>query len=284
MIEDIRESTDFRISPPVAEHGVVALLNVPVLIDGSAWGVLEVDSTERRDFSEDAVIFMQAAASITANAIARVNVEQTNAASVTTASLVAQQHQLALEEMQHRVKNYFQLILAMLTLERPKFPTEIGRSLIDKIAERILAVSLAHDQLALKQDARAINLRTYLQAITAGISAQVSNVAIEVQADELDVAMDRAVPLGLIVNELATNSFKHAFADGAGSITVSLRSGLDHGNAELVVADTGGGIDPEKPGGSGLRLVRALARNIGGRVEQDSSRQGTRTSVMFPPK
>ncbi len=113
VIEDIRESSDFRISPSVAEHENVSLLNVPILIDGSAWGVLEVDSTKRRDFSEDTASFMQAAASIIANSISRVNVEQTNAASVTTASLVAQQHQLALEEMQHRVKNYFQLILAM---------------------------------------------------------------------------------------------------------------------------------------------------------------------------
>lgn len=284
VIDDIREENEFRISPPIAEHGIVSLLNVPILIDGAAWGVLEVDSTERRNFSTDTVTFMQAAAGILGNAISRASAEETYATSVNTASVVAQQHQLALDEMQHRVKNYFQLILAMLNLERPKFPTEIGRSMIDRIAERILAVSLAHDQLALHQDRREVNLPTYLHAITRGLAAQAEGVAIDVQADELDLPVDRAAPLGLIVNELITNSIKHAFQDGVGSVAVSVRSGLDHGSAELAVSDNGSGVDPAKKGGSGLRLVNALARSIGGQVERESSSQGTRTTVTFPAR
>jgi two-component system, sensor histidine kinase PdtaS len=91
------------------------------------------------------------------------------------------------------------------------------------------------------------------------------------------------VPLGLILNEIATNSIKHAFgADGGGKITVKLVAGIGYGEGLLCVADNGRGIKEHNPTGSGLRLIAALARQIGGMVNQDSSDQGTTTCLTFP--
>jgi two-component sensor histidine kinase len=104
-----------------------------------------------------------------------------------------------------------------------------------------------------------------------------------VHADELELSIDRAVPLGLILNEIATNSIKHAFGpDGGGRIIVKLVAGVGYGEGRLTVADNGRGIKDDNPTGSGLKLIAALARQIGGTVYQDSSNQGTTTRLTFP--
>ena len=115
------------------------------------------------------------------------------------------------------------------------------------------------------------------------IKQQAEGVDIDVQADEMELAIDRAVPLGLILNEAATNSLKHAFGpDAGGRISVKLVAGVGYGEGRLTVSDNGRGITGSSPTGSGLKLIAALARQIGGRVEQDSSDRGTSTSLIFP--
>jgi two-component sensor histidine kinase len=184
--------------------------------------------------------------------------------------------------MQHRVKNYFQLILAMVAVERPKLPTEEGRAIMSKIAERIMAVSLANDQLRPGQANQAVSISTYLRALCTSLDSQRDGVSISVKADEITMPSDRAVPVGLIVNELVTNSLKYAFDEReGGAVMVELSVGEGGGRTMLVVSDNGRGFDPEKASGSGLRLIRSLARQIAGHVEQETSPQGTVTRVTF---
>jgi two-component sensor histidine kinase len=84
------------------------------------------------------------------------------------------------------------------------------------------------------------------------------------------------------LNEAVTNSVKHAFGEEGGRVSVKLSAGVGYGEARLVVADNGRGINNPRPGGSGLRLIGSLARQIGGELEQASSDQGTTTTVVFP--
>ena len=116
--------------------------------------------------------------------------------------------------------------------------------------------------------------------ICLSIKQQAEGIEIDVQADELELSIDRAVPLGLILNEAATNSLKHAFGpDAGGRISVKLVAGVGYGEGRLTV---GRGMTEPNPKGSGLKLIAALARQIGGRVDQESSDRGTTTSLMFP--
>jgi two-component sensor histidine kinase len=103
-----------------------------------------------------------------------------------------------------------------------------------------------------------------------------------VEADDIDLLIDRAVPLGLVINEAVTNSAKHAFAGATGTVAVRLISGVGRGEARLSISDNGKGIDPSQPTGSGTRLIKSLAAQIGGQVEQESSKQGTTTTLQFP--
>ena len=244
--------------------------------------MLEVDSTAQRDFSQDTLEFMTAAAAIVGAAVQRQTAERGEADALAVAAAQAQARDVLLREMQHRVKNNFQIILASINLQKRRFSEEVVHRALDHITNRINAISLAHDQLAPTQSAHAVNVAGYLRALCASIEQQAENVAIEVEVDEIELAIDRAVPLGLILNEAATNSVKHAFGEGGGRIAVRLTAGVGYGEARLTVADNGRGIKNPRPGGSGLRLINSLARQLGGDVEQASSDQGTTTSVTFP--
>jgi two-component sensor histidine kinase len=153
---------------------------------------------------------------------------------------------------------------------------------LDHIASRINAISLAHDQLAPRQNGQIVLLPAYLRALCFSIKQQVENIEIDFEADEVELAIDRAVPLGLILNEVATNSVKHAFGPEGGRISIRLAGGVGYGQGRLVVSDNGRGISKPNPNGSGLRLIAGLARQIGGTVDQQTSGHGTTTSIMFP--
>ena len=195
----------------------------------------------------------------------------------------AQSRDVLLREMQHRVKNSFQIILASIAIQKRRYAAGDAQRALDHIASRINAISLAHDQLAPREKGQIVKLSDYLRALCLSIKQQTEGIEVEVQADELELSIERAVPLGLILNEIATNSIKHAFGrDGGGRITVKLVAGVGYGEALLSVADNGRGIKQHNPTGTGLKLIVALARQIGGTVDQESSNQGTRTWLTFP--
>ena len=169
----------------------------------------------------------------------------------------AQNRDVLLREMQHRVKNNFQIILASIAIQKRRYSAGDAQRALDHIASRINAISLAHDQLAPREEGQIVKLSDYLRALCLSIKQQAEGIEVEVQADELELSIERAVPLGLILNEIATNSIKHAFGpEGGGRITVKLVAGVGYGEARLSVADNGRGIKEHNPTGSGLKLDR----------------------------
>src|SRR6185312_14196762 len=109
VIKNFQAEDDFIHSGLLQEHGIISLVNVPVLIEGAAWGVLEVDSTRQRDFSHDTIEFLTATAALIGVFIQRDRQEPSEAARLATEALEAQNRDVRLREMQHRVKNNFQI-------------------------------------------------------------------------------------------------------------------------------------------------------------------------------
>lgn len=281
VVDDIRTTEEFRPSRSLLEHGIVSLVNVPILIDKASWGVLEVDHVEQRDFREDTVNFLLAVSRLVASVIQRHQAEEAHRQALSELAMEKQQRDLLLLEMQHRVKNYFQMILSMISLERPKLPTETGRDIMGKVAERIMAVSFANDQLSPNRSEK-VAMPSYLRAICTALASQHSDVSVTVKADDISLPSQRAVPIGLIVNELVTNSLKYAFAGrSGGSVMVTLSAGAGGGRALLEVSDDGNGISKDAQSGTGTRLLQSLVRQVAGEMEQTSSAEGTRTSVVF---
>lgn len=280
-IKDFSEVKEYDRSEFLKEHGILSVSNVPILIDGAAWGVLEVDSTTLRDFSEDTTDFLTAAAALMGTVL-RKNEHPDEQARLITALAEAQRREVLLREMQHRVKNNFQLVLSSISIQKRRYEDLEVHTALDQVASRINAISLAHDQLAPRQEGQIVRLSQYIRALCSAIRQQVDNVEIDVECDELELAIDRALPVGLILNEAAMNSIKHAFEPAGGRIKVRLVGGVGFGEARLTVSDNGRGIQSPNSNGSGLKLIASLARQIGGTIDRESDQAGTTTIFTFP--
>jgi two-component sensor histidine kinase/putative methionine-R-sulfoxide reductase with GAF domain len=283
MIEDLANDPEFRISPLLRDHGIVSLLNVPVMINGRTWGVLEVDATEPRSFDEGDVTFLTTFANVLGLALLRHEVER-------RAHEAAAQHareksfaEVVLREFQHRVRNNLQTILSFLALQRRHVSTPDSRDRFTSVMDRVQAIALAQDQLSFEGGTGSVEIGDYLRALCANIDPRRESVTIEVQVEGgALLPLDRAVPVGLIVNELVTNSLKYAFDDSGGTVRVTFGTDREFGEGHLAIEDNGRGMGPPRAGGLGLKLIDAFANQLDGLLEQEPVEKGTRTSVRFP--
>lgn len=175
--------------------------------------------------------------------------------------------EVLLKEVHHRVKNNMQIISSLLQLQSGAVESAPVRELLADSQDRIRSMALIHEKLYQHHDFARIDFADYLQGLLAVLSAAHGRAArIDIQAEQLWLGIDQAVPAGLIVNELVTNSWKHAFPGvRAGTIAVRLAAGEGR-QVRLEVADDGIGLapttDPAHSRSLGLRLVRLLAEQL----------------------
>ena len=284
IIEDLPNDPEFRASPVLRDHGIVSVLNVPVMIDSRTWGVLEVDSAEPRSFDQADVTFLTTAANILGIALLRHETERKAADAVAQCAREKSFSDVVLCEYQHRVKNNFQTIIAFLSLQRRHAPTPDGRDRFASVMDRVHAIALAQDQLSFEAGTGSVEFGDYLCALSANIDPHRETISIEVVAEgQARLPLDRAVAAGLIVNELVTNSVKYAFDEtSGGTIRVTFTTSPEAGEVHLAVEDNGRGMGPPREGGLGLKLIDAFVNQLDGRTEQEPVEKGTRTSVHFP--
>jgi two-component sensor histidine kinase len=285
-VHDITESEDYRLSPILRDHHIRSLLNVAIQLDGVVWGVMEVDSIRLRDFSDDTKHFLMTDSSIVAGFLRREQMLAEHQQSLAAAAVDGKIKETMLVELQHRVKNNFQAILSMIAIRKSRTELEVCKAALDQVSDSVIAMSLAHSQLSLTQSDELVSLPTYLKALALKIQAIHDLVAIEVSADDISVPVERAVSVGLIVNELVTNSVKHAFGAKGGVVKVELSTGLQTGELRLVISDNGRGLAEKRGGaekrrGAGLKIVDALVQQIRGRMERRSSPSGLTTTITL---
>ena len=180
-------------------------------------------------------------------------------------------------EIHHRVKNNLQSVASLLQLQ--PIPQEVKQ----EMSLRISAMSAVHEHVYRSSNFTTVTVRDYLQTLIRNIEAgQHGDVEVIVQIEDLSVHRDVATPLGLILNEVLSNAFKHAFPEGrSGRVTVTLAQG-EVGTGVLSIRDNGVGYDPAvKSNGIGRRLITALVRQIGGEVTE-SGENGGAFEMKFP--
>ena len=279
VISDLPNDPEYAYTPLLREHNVVSLFNVPIHQDGNIWGVFEVDSEAAKSFDDIDVGFLTIYANIVGIALCRLAAEEKNTSTVGDIARIHEYHQTVLRELNHRTRNNFQLIISFLSLQRSGGSVEV-RDKLSKAIGRVQAVGLAQDQLSLDQKGDVV-FDDYLRALCANIDPQ-RGIKIIVEVPKIKMPVNKAVPAGLIVNELVTNALKYAFAADHGLITVSFELHRERGEAILSVADNGHGMSEGRSGGIGLSLVDAFAGQIGGRTTIETSAAGTCVQVMFP--
>jgi two-component sensor histidine kinase len=280
-IEDLPNDPEYRVSPVLGDHGIVSVLNVPIKIDGRTWGVLEVDSQARRAFDEHDITFLTTMANVLGIALLRDETTRKAAAAAAEHARQKSFFDVLLREFQHRVKNNLQMIISFLSLQRRHASTPGDRELFVSVMDRVHAIALAQDQLSFEAGVTNVEFSDYLRALCANIDP-LKQVTVEVEADKgAQLPLDRAVAAGLIINELVTNSVKHAFDESGGTVRVRFTTSRERGEASLIVEDNGRGMGPPRRGGLGLQLVEACASQLDGRVEREPVEKGTRTRVRF---
>jgi two-component sensor histidine kinase len=282
MCEDIRNDPEFRYADVLREHGIISVLNVPIFVSGKHWGVLEVDTIEKTEFEEFEVHSLSVFADIIGLSLAQRLAQGDTLKAATDITNSRKQTELLLRELQHRMKNNLQIIVSFLSLQRRQSSSEEARERIASVMDRVLAIGLAHDQLSFKDNASTVDMQDYLKALCANIDPRRPKISIEVDVDAAGIPLDRAVPVGLIVNELVTNSVKYAFDEDGGAISVVFRVDATIGEATLSVRDNGRGMGPAREGAFGLRLVESLVGQLGGRRTTPEVARGTATVLSFP--
>jgi PAS domain S-box-containing protein len=180
--------------------------------------------------------------------------------------------EILLREIHHRVKNNFQIIMSLLNLQTRQIGDAKTLDPFLSSRDRIRSMALVHEKLYRSSDLASIDFTDYIRSIVGELFQTYSipdrSVGLEMTLDSVFVEIDQAVPCGLIINEIVTNSLKYAFTPDTASplISVVLRDGP---LVELCISDNGIGI-PEGKGESatlGLRLVRMLAQQIDAQLE-----------------
>jgi two-component sensor histidine kinase len=199
-----------------------------------------------------------------------------------------QRLQALLREVNHRVANSLQLVSAFVQLQAAALTDEVARSALRDTQRRIEAINQVHRRLYTSDDVQSVDMQAYLGALIAELEESWSPPGglrrVHLTAEPVQLDTDRAVSLGVIVNELITNACKYAYApEEPGEVRVSL---VREGEAalRLSVEDDGPGLSRgEAPQGTGLggRVIRAMADSLGASVDYDPAHRGVRASLRI---
>ena len=191
-----------------------------------------------------------------------------------------------LRELQHRVKNNLQMITALIRLETRNQAAPDAKTL-ERLAGRVDALAILYQALSPDTQKDEIDLGVYLSQIASAVmtSHAVEGIRLDMKVDTYPVSINVAMPTGLVVNELLTNSLKHAFAGRDGG-KITLHSVVDGDGCRVVVADDGVGLPPgeiwPKRGKLGALIAQSLEENAKAAFEVSSSPgNGTRVTIIF---
>jgi PAS domain S-box-containing protein len=196
---------------------------------------------------------------------------------------------MLLQELTHRVKNSLQIIAAMVSIEARGHKSGEGKAALERVSHRINALGQLYSQLSKTNTVEAVDAATYLDELCRDLIASVhkeggTSIVLETDIESELLPTDRAITIGLMVNELVMNAIKHAFPDDTkGTVLVTLKRAA--GELRLTVSDDGKGVDPRRAdSGLGGRLIEGFAHQLGGQLRRESNRQGTTVRLILPSR
>jgi PAS domain S-box-containing protein len=188
-------------------------------------------------------------------------------------------------EIHHRVKNNLQVMMSLLDMSRNRARGEEAKAMIEEVISKITSMVLIHNKLYLMDDFKHIDIGDFASTLCANLAQVYASPGItqEMDADDILLSIENAMPVGLVLNELISNAFKHAFVGGKGTIRIVI--GREGSRVRVEISDNGRGlppeIDPATAKSLGLKLVRDLVEiRLGGTLEI-SSNGGTLAAFSF---
>lgn len=194
-----------------------------------------------------------------------------------------------LKEVHHRVKNNLQTVSSLLSLQSRSIDDESIRTLIKSSQNRVISMAMVHEMLYMRDDISKIKYKSYVQELgeylVRSVKGSNSNINLTIDIPDIELGIDTAIPLGLLINEALTNALKYGIRDDdQGEIYIALRKEDDR-EYVLHIGDNGVGF-PERVNfrntkSLGLKLIYNLTRQLKGSIVRDLSKKGTNYVVKF---
>ncbi|WP_424357411.1 histidine kinase dimerization/phosphoacceptor domain -containing protein [Methanocella sp. MCL-LM] len=197
--------------------------------------------------------------------------------------------EVLLKEIHHRVKNNMQIISSMLGLQSTLMSNKELNDILKDSQNRIKSMALIHEKLYQSENMACISIKDYVDSLVKNLynsyGISVDRINIEKDIDDFTFSIDTSIPLGLIINEIISNSFKHAFPDGRkGKISITIKKG-ENGNFRMEITDDGVGfkedVDIKNTRTLGMNLIFALTEQINAEIKIEKE-NGVRYEVIFP--
>ena len=275
-----------------AQFGWATSAALPLMQNNTVIGALTIYSRDTDSFDDNGRRLMQEMATDISFALDAMYRDQQRLKAEDALRQSVREKDALLKEVHHRVKNNLQVINSLLRLETGRASDASVRSVLGDMQTRVLSMALLHETLYRSDNLAHVDLSIYLSQLTHQVfyaaGPLANRIALELDIAPIRVDLEQAVPCGLLLNELLSNSLKHAFPDGrTGTVTVSLRMAPETPTATLTVSDTGVGLPADlaerQSRSLGLQLVHDLARQLRGHLTVDTE-HGARWRVSFTPR
>lgn len=200
-----------------------------------------------------------------------------------------QEKETLIKEVHHRVKNNLQTVSSLLSLQARSIADKRIQSLIKSSQNRVISMAMVHEMLYMRDDITKIEYKTYINELInyliKSVKGSESKVNVVIDVPEMELGIDTAIPLGLLINETMTNALKYGIKnDEEGEIHIALRQEPDQ-TYILHMGDNGIGFSEkitfETSKSLGLKLIHNLARQLKGSITRDSSLKGTNYILRF---
>ncbi|MDZ7772648.1 MAG: histidine kinase dimerization/phosphoacceptor domain -containing protein [Balneolaceae bacterium] len=245
-------------------------------------GLILLHSDSKRNLGVSNTLFLKAIAHLIANTVVRKNIEDDLKKSL-------DEKQLLLSEIHHRVKNNLAIVSGLLELQLEEKEDPQLRHALKDSQRRIHSMAMIHEQLYTSEDFSDVGFKEYLGSLLGSIrrtyGEEGERITLVTHIGDVRLDLDRAIPMGLVVTELVSNAFKHAYtAREAGAVTVELEE--KDGEIRLRVADDGSGLpgdfDLEQTSSLGMKLVETLSTQLNGSLTCRNMEKGCEFLVAFP--
>ncbi|NTU55400.1 MAG: hypothetical protein HGA79_04045, partial [Anaerolineales bacterium] len=252
-------------------------------------GLIELyDFNHKRNVTPEQLAFLRTVADKASYSIQNARLLQQAKQQLSEKTALLDEKEVLLKEVHHRVKNNLQVISSLLNLQAAKISDPDTKDVLRESQNRVRTMALIHEKLYQSSDLAQVNFRSYLQSLvtylTQSYRERSVNVTVQIEAEDIMLDIDAAIPCGLIVNELVSNSLKYAFPDNQpGTIKLTCHQ-PQAGKYILVVSDDGVGLpdgfDIAQAPSLGYKLVVNLTAQLEGKLDLLSDR-GTTWRISF---
>ncbi len=261
---------------------ITAMIDVPIRSEGDMIGVICFEHVEiqhewtmaEQKFTQSVAQLLSLALETNKKRIYREKLEKTIA-----------EKELLIAEVNHRVKNNMSVIISLLQLQKLKYDDENNSGLFDEVINKVYSMSAIQDRLHMSQDFTEINLGIYVSDLVNNLNETYGtgkNINIKLDLSKVFLDITKAVPFGLIVNEVLTNSFKYAFEEKNTSPKLEIAIFSKNGKTHARIKDNGPGMKKADllQGGMGHDIIQNLNKQIEGEITFNST-NGLEMTLIF---